>query len=102
MVASSLGSNVLSEIQTVTGPINPDELGRTLAHEHFFTVTYDSPGMYLSDPKIALLELAEARDVGTRSVIDLTTFDLGREPKALRTLSEQSGTNIIMGTGWYI
>ena len=102
MAESSLASNILTEVQTVTGPISPDELGRTLAHEHFFTVTYDSPGMYLSDPKIALLELAEAREVGTRSVVDLTTFDLGREPLSLRTLSEQSGTNIIMGTGWYI
>jgi phosphotriesterase-related protein len=64
-------------------------------------MTYDSPGMYLSDPQIALLELKEARDVGTRSVIDLTTFDLGRDPQALKHLSEQSGTNVVMGTGWY-
>lgn len=97
-----MAKSVLSTVQTVTGPISPADLGRTLAHEHFFTVTYDSPGMYLADPEIALLELSDARDAGTRSVIDLTTFDLGRDPVALRTLSERSGMNIIMGTGWYI
>lgn len=97
-----MAETVLSTVQTVTGPISPADLGRTLAHEHFFTVTYDSPGMYLADPEIALLELSDARDVGTRSVIDLTTWDLGRDPAALRKLSERSGTNIVMGTGWYI
>lgn len=97
-----MADTTLSTVQTVTGPIDPTDLGRTLAHEHFFTVTYDSPGMYLEDSDIALLELSEARDVGTRSVIDLTTFDLGRDPQALKRLSEASGINIIMGTGWYI
>jgi predicted metal-dependent phosphotriesterase family hydrolase len=89
-------------VQTVLGPVPPEQLGRTLAHEHFFTVTYDSPGMYLADPELALLELEEARAAGTQSVIDLTTFDLGRRPSSLAELSRRSGVNIVMGTGWYI
>lgn len=88
-------------VQTVLGPISADTLGRTLAHEHFFTVTYDAPAMYLSDPHLAALELTDARSVGTSSVIDLTTFDLGRDPIRLRDLSEETGVNIVMGTGWY-
>ena len=43
---------VLKSIETVCGPVPFEQLGWTLAHEHFFTVTYDSPGMYLSDPQI--------------------------------------------------
>jgi phosphotriesterase-related protein len=89
-------------VQSVLGPIPAADLGKTLAHEHFFTVTYDSPGMYLSDPMVARLELEDALGVGTRSVIDLTTFDLGRQPTALEALSRESGVNIIMGTGWYV
>lgn len=91
----------MNHVQTVLGPVEASALGKTLAHEHFFTVTYDAPAMYLSDPEIARLELSEARDVGTRSVIDLTTFDLGRDPLALQQLSRETGVNIIMGTGWY-
>jgi len=89
-------------IQTVVGSIEPDDLGWTLAHEHFFTKTYDAPGMYLGDPAIAEAELKDAYRVGTRSVIDLTTVDLGRDPQRLRTLAESTGVNIIMGTGWYV
>ncbi len=91
-----------ARVQTVNGAIPVSQMGWTLAHEHFFTMTYDAPGMYLSDPEVALRELVAARDVGTRTVIDLTTFDLGRNPAALRRLSTESEINIVMGTGWYI
>lgn len=90
-----------SMVQTVRGPIPAADLGKTLAHEHFFTVTYDAPAMYLSDARLAALELNDACSVGTASVIDLTTFDLGRDPVKLHALSEETGVNIIMGTGWY-
>ena len=88
-------------VQTVLGPKAVNDIGWTLAHEHFFTTTYDAPGMYLANPNIALLELSEAREAGTRTVIDLTTFDLGRDPIAIRELSDRANVNIIMGTGWY-
>src|SRR4051812_35032250 len=94
---NSLGSFV----QTVRGPVAADALGWTLAHEHFFTTTIEAPGMLLRDPHIAELELEEAYAAGTRTAIDLTTFDLGRDPKALRRLSEATGVAIVMGTGWY-
>ena len=92
----------LEQIQTVLGPISASDLGWTLAHEHFFTKTYDAPGMYLADEEIAALELTEAVQCGTKSVIDLTTPDLGRQPEALRRLSERTKANIVMGCGWYI
>ena len=58
--------------------------------------------MYLSDPILAAAELEDAKAVGTRSVIDLTTVDIGRDPAKLRALSQATGVNIIMGTGWYV
>lgn len=89
-------------VQTVTGPVPITELGWTLAHEHFFTVTYDVPGAYLASERIAALELTDAAAAGTKTVIDLTTFDLGRKPAAIRRLAEATGVQIVMGTGWYI
>ena len=88
-------------VQTVLGPVPVDDIGWTLAHEHFFTKTYDAPGMYLANPSLALVELSDARAAGTRTVIDLTTFDLGRDPIAIRDLSDRANVNIVMGTGWY-
>lgn len=88
-------------VQTVLGPVDAADLGWTLAHEHFFTVTIEAPGMLLRDPRVAAWELADARAAGTRSVIDLTALDLGREPAKLRRLSEETGVNLVMGTGWY-
>lgn len=73
----------------------------TLMHEHFLTRTYDAPGMLLHDEEVAVLELGDAHAAGTRTVVDLTTFDLGRRPAALRRISEAAGVDIVMGTGWY-
>jgi phosphotriesterase-related protein len=47
------------------------------------------------------MELADAHAAGTQTVVDLTTFDLGRRPAALRRISEATGVDIVMGTGWY-
>ena len=94
-------SQPTASVQGVSGPILADDLGWTLAHEHFFTKTYDVPGMYLANERVAAMELTDAAAVGTRSVIDLTTLDMGRDPRALARLAEQTGVNIVMGTGWY-
>lgn len=89
-------------VQTVLGPILLDKLGWTLPHEHFFIKAGDAPGMALRDPEIAALELRAAHAEGTRTVVDLTTIDIGRDPHALRELSRSTGVNIVMGTGWYL
>jgi len=91
----------VATVESVLGPVPADNLGWTLAHEHFFTKTYDVPGMYLANPRVAAMELTDAAAVGTRTVIDLTTLDMGRDPRALADLSTDVGVQIIMGTGWY-
>lgn len=101
MASSATPHERQQTVQTVLGPIPVAGIGWTLAHEHFFTKTYDAPGMYLANPDIALRELGDAREIGTRTVIDLTTFDLGRDPIAIRDLSDRASVNIVMGTGWY-
>ena len=102
MTAGARGPGSPNEIQTVRGPIPLADLGWTLTHEHFFSHMADAPGMLLFDEEVAALELADAARAGTRSVVDLTTFDLGRDPAALRRLSERTGVNIVMATGWYL
>ena len=62
---------VLKSIETVCGPV-PSSSWLTLAHEHFFTVTYSSRHVP-ADPEIAQL-IEDAAQVGTQSVTDLTAL----------------------------
>jgi predicted metal-dependent phosphotriesterase family hydrolase len=91
-------------VMTVQGPVAPEELGYTLSHEHLLcdlwkiTRSYDG---ILDDADLAIKELLDYRDVGGRSLIDVTSGGLGRDPAALRRISERAGVHIIMGAGWY-
>ena len=95
-------------INTVTGPISADELGKTLIHEHFL---FGYPG-YQGDITLGgfdkdaavqnCMKLAEQlKSFGVRSIVDATPNDSGRDPIFLREVSEKTGLNIICSTGYY-
>lgn len=97
----------MATIQTATGPIDSDELGFTLTHEH---VVVGSPPVRqqfpdLHDPAaildIAVPNLVAAREAGVRSMVDLTPITLGRDAALIREASERSGIQIIVATGLY-
>lgn len=56
----------------------------------------------LDDPHEALRDLLAYRMAGGNSIVDLSSREIGPFPEHLRTLSEQSGLNVIAGTGFYI
>lgn len=91
-------------VQTVTGPVPPDELGPTLAHEHVLidgwamSRTYDA---ILDDEELAERELRLAAGSGVRTIVDCTSVGLGRRPDALARISRATGLRIVMGSGWY-
>lgn len=136
---------------TVRGPVDPDQLGVTLTHEHIFidlrkthlphrkwVVAGDRPvadapdedfpatelalweakldlanlhlaravapiadNYVLSDEKLAIQELLEFKNAGGGAVVDATSIGLKRDPLALKRVSESTGLDIIMGTGFY-
>jgi phosphotriesterase-related protein len=96
----------MATINSVLGPLDIGELGFTLTHEHVFTA---SAGILQTYPELfgdfeqltqqALLTLREARDGGVRTIVDVTTLDLGRDIRFLRDMSSQTGVNIIAATG---
>jgi predicted metal-dependent phosphotriesterase family hydrolase len=91
------------DIMTVTGPIAPDELGVVLPHEHVFidlVREYRGSGL-LSDEELACAELRALTGAGGRTLVDLTTDEIGRDPAALRRVSEATGILIVMGCGHY-
>ncbi len=95
-------------INTVTGTITPEQLGKTLMHEHMF-VQYGGPSSEMLRPGPARSEIVSActgyieqiREFGVESLVDPTTVDLGRHPLLMAEVAAQTGFNIICATGIY-
>jgi phosphotriesterase-related protein len=98
----------MAKINSVLGPISPDDLGLTLAHEHIIA---GYPGWEcdaLSRPynrekivNICLKALSPVKEFGVKSVIDATPIDLGRDVEVMKEVSEKLQINIICSTGMY-
>ena len=58
--------------------------------------------LVLSDESLAVEELAAYRRAGIGAVVDPTTEEMGRDPLALRRVSEATGTRIVACTGQYV
>ena len=97
----------MPQVNGVLGPIEPDALGFTLMHEH---VMVCASGLLDSYPDLlgpdrearAIATLSHAKAEGIDTMVDATTFDLGRKPELLRTVAQGSGMNIINVTGWWL
>jgi phosphotriesterase-related protein len=92
-------------VQTVLGPINAADLGFTLPHEHIA----NAPGVLERWPKawggrpglvaraVELLKATKAAGVG--AIVDLTTYDVGRDIRFLEEVARRSGIHMIAATG---
>jgi phosphotriesterase-related protein len=56
----------------------------------------------LDDTTAVVDELQLFIDAGGRTIVDCTNGDIGRDPGALREISQRTGLNIVMGSGWYV
>lgn len=95
----------MATVNTVLGPIDTVNLGFTLSHEHVGT---NAAGLRHTYPEIidrsgmkeqAILALKEAYGEGLRTIVDVTTFDLGRDILLMQEVSQNSGVQIIAATG---
>jgi phosphotriesterase-related protein len=91
------------DVMTVTGPVAAQQLGVVLPHEHVFidlVSEYRGNGL-LNDEHLACEELRALRAAGGSTLVDLTLDEIGRDPAALRRVSEATGISIVMGCGHY-
>lgn len=96
------------EIQTVTGPIAPESLGRTLMHEHLI-IGYPGwesdtlhPGPGRDEMRAVCTDrIAEIRDHGVTSLLDPCPNDLGRDVAFMADVAARTGFQIICATGLY-
>jgi len=94
-------------IMTVTGPIDPAALGRTLPHEHvmvdFVGAEAVGPERYDRAEVQSVIQpyLDDLVAVGAQSMMECTPAFLGRDPVLLRALSMATGLQMITNTGYY-
>ena len=92
-------------IRTVLGDIKKSELGMTLAHEHFIVdldrVRKDGRS-YIKDVEEVVPEIRKAMDQGIQAAFEVTTNDMGRDPRKLKQISELTGLKIVCSTGFYL
>ncbi len=92
-------------VNTVLGPVDTDDLGFTLSHEHVGT---NAAGLRNTYPEFIDRDGIREQSTdamravyadGVRTVVDVSTFDLGRDIQLMREVSLGSGMQIIPCTG---
>ncbi len=74
--------------------------------ENISWITYNQysnlDNVKLLDERLAVQELLLFKKEGGRTIVDVTTASLGRDPVALARISRTTGLHIIMGSGYYV
>ena len=101
--------DMVTTVETALGPIPTAELGPTLMHEHIVT---RSPGVQENWPhlwdrpeilKIAERKMTDLHGRGIRTIVDLTTVDLGRDIGLILDVARRSRVHVIVATGvWWM
>jgi phosphotriesterase-related protein len=95
-------------IQTVTGPTTPEQLGRTLMHEHL-VVGYAGweadtlrPGPGAEECfSVCVDRIEEIKDLGFTAMLDPCPADLGRDVELMAKVAQKTGFQIVCATGLY-
>jgi phosphotriesterase-related protein len=95
-------------VESVRGPVESADLGRTLMHEHVFVLTPDVQQNFPENrgDEDARVEDAVARlevvyDAGIRTIVDPTVIGLGRYIPTIQRIAERVRLNIVVATGVY-
>ena len=97
----------MASIESVTGPLDPADLGTVLIHEHLrfrdnatadeFPHLYDEDALYAAG-----LEAANgAKGVGVRTIVEPTAMFGGRDVRFMEKVARESGVQVVPCTGIY-
>jgi phosphotriesterase-related protein len=102
----------MTTVETVRGPVEPESLGRTLAHDHVFILGQETLANFNhrwgepwwdEDAGVAdaVTQLRRLRAAGFDTLVDPTAVGLGRDVGRLERVNEQVDLNIVVCTGVY-
>jgi phosphotriesterase-related protein len=97
----------MPQLFTTLGPMNAEQLGMILPHEHVFVDlrTPDSPGYAEAAPGavVALMapEIARIQALGVTALVECTTGGVGRRADIDLAVSQATGLPIVVPTGNY-
>ena len=99
----------MATVATVRGPVEVDQLGTTLMHEHVFVLTteivenYGAGAWWDEEARVAdaVEKLRALRDRGVRTIVDPTVIGLGRYLPRIQRINAEVDINIVPATGLY-
>ena len=96
----------VGQVRTVLGAISPEQLGICMVHEHLMIDAWDmwpvpNYSLIVDDVDLVTDEVHAYRAAGGATIVDVTNIGLGRDPLALKRISQATGVQLVMGCGWY-
>ena len=97
----------MATIETVSGPVEEEDLGLTLPHEHIRStsepVRTNFPHLYDEQAELdrAISQFQEVADRGVKTVVEPTCMDLGRDVGLIKQVAEATGLQFVVCTGIY-
>jgi phosphotriesterase-related protein len=97
----------MSTVQTVQGPIDAEELGVVLVHEHVRfrdeAVAAEWPERYDEEAELdaALQAVGDAKARGVDTIVDPTAMFGGRDVRFMKRVADHTGVGIVPCTGIY-
>jgi phosphotriesterase-related protein len=93
----------------MNGPLEADQLGRVLMHEHVFIL---DPDFLTNYPELdgfdearhvpdAIVRLNELKSGGIDTIVDLTVLGIGRNIRRIQTVQAETDIQILVATGLY-
>lgn len=94
----------IAKVNTVLGPVRPEQLGITSLHEHLiFDIRFSDPddNRCMLEPDAAVEDMQRLFAAGGQTLVDQTCQGIGRDAFQLKTIAQQCDIQIIASTGFY-
>lgn len=92
-------------VRTVSGDIDPSEMGVTYAHDHIYCIPQlwkekGDTDLLLDSPEASQAELELFAKAGGRTIYDATAIDYGRDVGTVKGIAEAAGVQVIATAGF--
>jgi phosphotriesterase-related protein len=99
----------MAQVETMQGPVDVDDLGPTLMHEHVFVLNtehlenYGEGAWWDEEQQVAdaIEKLRRLGDKGVKTIVDPTVIGLGRYIPRLQRIAPEVPVQIVVATGMY-